>query len=679
MVSSVCTKSDALMASGQYLEAEALLRSALESHIDDSNLSERLGVLLCYTQREAEAVRFLKADSNSTRLGQILTDYYHCRSLMAAKLGVKDLEGRALQAEVSAKANMEPRDVGITLSACLIVKNEEKNLERCLKSLHGIVDEIVVVDTGSSDRTIEIAGTYGAKIGHFAWNDDFSAARNESLRLATGNWALWIDADEELAPNSSEMLREGLIRPHFGGYFIRIINFMREHGQSDQYVHTPVRLFQRLPSVHFVSRIHEQILPSLNELGLPTATIHGAQLNHYGYTPSAMEEKNKMHRTITMLEREIAEFPLDPFHWFNLANAYVTSGRNQDAVKAAATSVELMPMQAPYGSLTYHLLTSALIDVGRAKEALQRCIEADERGYGGILIEFERVRALTELQRFDEALESMEACLQLEWPDGLNGDYGIYTHKRQVLKGQILSLVEHNSEALDCFERALSVDPNCKLAQFGRGGILYRLGQYESALSSLEDCFADSELGSKAIRIAIQVHVQKGDAESAAVLCHQLWELGVHDEDLLFLWTQSCTTTGDWSNLSKAYERADLETGLSADSLINWSRSLLSLGNKEQARECIERAVERDPHNANARFNLGDILYSDSDYVPAAEAYQSGLQLFPTHAQGWFALGNCLYRLGSAAGARTCFEQALQAQPIYPEAATNLAILQEAA
>ena len=338
-----------------------------------------------------------------------------------------------------------------------------------------------------------------------------------------------------------------------------------------------------------------------------------------------------------------------------------------------------MPMQAPYGSLTYHLLTSALIDVGRAKEALQRCIEADERGFGGILIEFERVRALTELQRFDEALESMEACLQLEWPDGLNGDYGIYTHKRQVLKGQILSLVERNSEALDCFERALSVDPNCKLAQFGRGGILYRLGQYESALSSLEDCFADSELGSKAIRIAIQVHMQKGDAESAAVLCHQLWELGVHDEDLLFLWTQSCTTTGDWSNLSKAYERADLETGLSAESLINWSRSLLSLGNKEQARECIERAIERDPHNANARFNLGDILYFDSDYVPAAEAYQSGLQLLPTHAQGWFALGNCLYRLGSAEGARTCFEQALQAQPIYPEAATNLAILQEAA
>ena len=84
------------------------------------------------------------------------------------------------------------------LSVCMIVRDEEKNLPRCLESVESVADELIIVDTGSKDNTISIAKDFGAKIFHFEWCDDFSAARNQYLKYATGNWILQIDADEEL-------------------------------------------------------------------------------------------------------------------------------------------------------------------------------------------------------------------------------------------------------------------------------------------------------------------------------------------------------------------------------------------------------------------------------------------------------------------------------------------------
>src|SRR5579862_9633682 len=94
------------------------------------------------------------------------------------------------------------------ISACIIAKNEEKNLGRCLTSLHASVDEIIVVDTGSTDRTVEIARAHGARVFNFPWCDHFSAARNESLSHAGGRWIIWIDADDELIEAAPRALRK---------------------------------------------------------------------------------------------------------------------------------------------------------------------------------------------------------------------------------------------------------------------------------------------------------------------------------------------------------------------------------------------------------------------------------------------------------------------------------------
>ena len=98
----------------------------------------------------------------------------------------------------------------------MIVKDEEKNLSTCLESVRGVFDEIVIVDTGSTDRTIEIARSFGAKVFEFAWVDSFAAARNEALSHATCDYAFWLDADDVVEPVERQKLRAflaGLRRP----------------------------------------------------------------------------------------------------------------------------------------------------------------------------------------------------------------------------------------------------------------------------------------------------------------------------------------------------------------------------------------------------------------------------------------------------------------------------------
>src|SRR5436190_22371274 len=122
---------------------------------------------------------------------------------MATKIK-KDLKKLLKTVEKRKTPKLNP---GQKLSLCMIVKNESKHLANCLESVDGVVDEIIIVDTGSTDNTIEIAEKYGAKVFHYKWHDDFGAARNEALKYASGDWVLVLDADEVLSDESKDKIR----------------------------------------------------------------------------------------------------------------------------------------------------------------------------------------------------------------------------------------------------------------------------------------------------------------------------------------------------------------------------------------------------------------------------------------------------------------------------------------
>src|SRR5205823_151903 len=130
-------------------------------------------------------------------------------------------------------------------------------LGRCLESVRGLVDEIVVVDTGSTDRTVEIAERHGAKVVHFPWSDDFAAARNESLRHATRSWILVLDADETLDPESHAEIRRLIQLDAPLCYLVRRFDYQDEEGTASIYEQTLTRLFPNHPELRYRGRIHE--------------------------------------------------------------------------------------------------------------------------------------------------------------------------------------------------------------------------------------------------------------------------------------------------------------------------------------------------------------------------------------------------------------------------------------
>lgn len=192
----------------------------------------------------------------------------------------------------------------------MIVKNEEINLTRCLASINSAVDEIIVVDTGSTDQTRQVAESAGATVISFLWNDDFSAARNASLELATGDWVLFLDADEALEPGSGQILRQIVEEAH-EGYFIKIINLIGSEGSVESSPDLVFRLFRNNPDYRFRGAIHEQVVDVILEKNRQASfqIAEGVVLRHYGYLNQQIIEKNKKVRNLTIIKKELDNAP----------------------------------------------------------------------------------------------------------------------------------------------------------------------------------------------------------------------------------------------------------------------------------------------------------------------------------------------------------------------------------
>jgi tetratricopeptide (TPR) repeat protein len=662
----------------RHAEAEQLLTDALAEEPKNPDLWAELGIIYCLTQREPQAVELLGKAWGGERegqLAQILADHFECRRLVASRLGIKDELGKSLAKTVRTQTGKRPGTVGIRLSACLIVKDEERHLARCLESIKDVADEIIVIDTGSTDRTVAIAEQYGAVVDHFTWCDDFSAARNESLKYASGDWVLWIDADEELTDRSKTAIREGLMRPQFGGFYIKIVNFMSDTGEAAQYIHSPVRLFKRHPEILFEGTIHEQITPSIHRLGLQCATLENATLHHYGYRPSEMEAKNKVERTISMLEEQVASQPDEAFHWFNLANAHVVGHQYEQAAEAAIECIERLTPENAYASLTYQLLQTALIELGRADEAISRFEEAERKGLGSILTEFERAHALSRLGRYDEALASIQKCFDMEWPSGLTGDYGIITFKRHLLRGQIYAQMGRLDEAIADLEHVLAVDVGNPRAHFALGKVLDKRDDYEGALRHLECAMASPSYTWAARKAASKILLSLARFKEAHEMARAAWDERPGDIEIWNTWTDSAEAMGDFESANQAYVALLEQHDATLEVLVNYGRMLVRAGDAEGALSCFAEALRLAPTDANALFNTGDLLYSLGQFEEAANAYQAGLQVRPDFAQGWFVLGNSLVQMNVFDGAEIAFAKALELDPEHQAAAHNLQLV----
>ncbi len=267
----------------------------------------------------------------------------------------KELDGYIeVVSKKASKSKITPiNDKGkILFTLSMIVKNEEKMLRGCLESAKNLVDEIVIVDTGSTDNTVAIAEEFGAKVYHFDWIDDFAAARNEALKYSSGKWILYLDADERLAPVDVVNFRESLSKldSDKGGLICTIESPHAKltGGEADIHRGSYPRIFRNLgiDKVKFQGRVHEQISPSLkdNNLELLQSDV---VIQHLGYDQSREIMESKIKRNYRMLLKHVKEEPTNGYSWYQLGQTLGHMNlikEAEDTIKFALKCGNLSPM-----------------------------------------------------------------------------------------------------------------------------------------------------------------------------------------------------------------------------------------------------------------------------------------------------------------------------------------------
>lgn len=334
-----------------------------------------------------------------------------------------------------------------TVSLCMIVKDEEVNLARCLNSIEKYVDEIVIVDTGSKDRTIEIAGSFGAVVINDPWQNNFSRARNVGLEHANGEWILFLDADEEAMPDNLPLLRK-LGAGKEDGYFIQILNI---DGEENCIKQPALRLFRNDPRHRFRGAIHEQIIQSILEHN-PCACFAylDIKINHTGYKDSAIEKKDKLKRNISILEAEYNSGNIDGFLLFNLGTEYL---RASMPARALDFFQQAGPLTPPELSFT-HLLGKKWVQTLILMNDYQSALEVADRylalypDYTDLV--FLKACIYYNTARFNKALELYQTCLSMgETPSHYVSEAGVGSFKAETAVKHLSPLVERAQLAGD--------------------------------------------------------------------------------------------------------------------------------------------------------------------------------------------------------------------------------------
>ena len=376
-----------------------------------------------------------------------------------------------------------------TISLCMITKNEEKFLEQCLNSIKDIVDEIIIVDTGSTDKTKEIAKKFNAKIFDFKWIDDFSAARNESIRHAAKEWVLVLDADEILDEGGLKQIKE-LINDKENDAFMllqknyanesSIAGFVSEEHKKNNTTYAGwygsfiARLFRNHKNYEFSGTVHELVEPSI-EAKKGKISAANVALHHYGNSEPNIAKK-KMQFYLELCKKKVKQKPDAP-SYYELGVLYKENGDFDNALKSFKKSIELNPKHS-----------MALYESGIVYEQQKNYDEA--------------IKAYTESLKIKESSEVFQ-CL------------GVCYLKKGMLKEAYRNLV-----------KAVLLNPNKYTIYNNLGAVFEKLGNYESALQMLEIAIKlnpNNTIGFYNLGIALD---KKGDFGKAIPNYERAVELG---------------------------------------------------------------------------------------------------------------------------------------------------------
>jgi tetratricopeptide (TPR) repeat protein len=370
------------------------------------------------------------------------------------------------------------------ISLCMIVKDEEIMLPRCLKSVQDLVGEMIVVDTGSTDRTVEIAQQLGAAVYHHPWKDDFADARNASLQHAQGDWILVLDADETLMPACLPTLEAALKSPN-----CLAVTFLREEIGAQQNPYSLVcRLFRRHPQIQFQRPFHETIDDGITALMQqePHWEIYSLStpaIAHDGYKPEAIAQRQKSDRAERIMGRYLKAHPQDTYMCSKLGALYVTQGQNALGITLLKQGLATQPeASATRYELHYHLglAHTATHEIALAQQHYEQALETDLPDVLKLAACINLAALYSDSKDWTQA-EALLTYVVLIQPDLAIAHYNL---------GLVYKAQSNFSAAMTAYRQAIALQPNNPEAYQNLGVVYLKQGHVLEGLAAFQEAIA---------------------------------------------------------------------------------------------------------------------------------------------------------------------------------------------
>lgn len=478
------------------------------------------------------------------------------------------------------------------LSVCMIVKNEEKYLRKSLLSVQGVADEIIVVDTGSTDSTVKIAEEFNCRLYHFNWIDDFSAARNYSLDKANGNWILYLDADERLSPNSVSEIKKISASTMKCGYRCKVLSIdeQRNHPSVMSYV----RLFPADKKIRFSGKVHEQIEFSLQENKIPVkdSTV---EIIHEGYNVSDDELKQKAERNIQLL---LKEYEINPsgYYAFQIGQTFGILKRNHEAEEYFLKALDDKYLRKEYRGVAYRFLA---INAAERKDyqssliLIEKSISADNKQPLALMA---AAKIYNYIRLFDKAAEAVKTALVVN-RNSVNKNYStaqniLMSEEEIILYGIEIAQTSMNRDLLKfLFANSDAAKRNYKIKFLHDifEGKQISDNEFQNYLSSLNE---------------IQINVL------CSLLQNYIPDKKVHLFEMLAVKCPSNTEV--LINLGKAYQQVNRYS---------------------EAVKIFEEIVSTDPDNPSIYFYLISASFQNQNINKALEVLETALRKFQSNPE----------------------------------------------
>ena len=540
---------------------------------------------------------------------------------------------------------------GATISACMIVKNEEQLLPDCLESIRNWVNEIIVVDTGSTDSTVQIAESYGARIFHQAWEGDFSKHRNYSIEQATSDWIFIIDADEQMCSEDVPALLDVANRADVSIISINVYNVYGQNEQTRTFLPS-VRLFRRELDLRYNGIVH-------NRLEFPASmsvTRVPVQLKHLGYDLSREKMEAKFLRTKALLEKQLEENPDNFFALFNHAQLLRGEGTEfpvknaGEIIKTASRAVELTDPdnieQRHIHLMCLDQIAWAYFYTGQHEKALEYCRTALQikPNYLDPLLLVGHV--YSRQGQYELGKEHYQHYLetQAKFDDTRETDNIILLHpdsRSCVFYGLavIAELTGEPEKAEDLYRRTLDIDPGFQEANTHLG----RLLRQDGSISEAETCFRNQIEKSRptydaAVSLA-DIYHQRNETEQTEKYYRLALKISPDGVQASLGLGRLCFETNRPDEgvelFRKLKERGS--AGLSNEKQL--AKTYYDMGRYEDAAGAYDDVIRKTEPDSDLLNDLGNCFFKMQQYDRAEEYYTRATDVIPVNSTAFFNLG----------------------------------------